>query len=103
MNISSNSKYNLSDYQFRSCARHVFRDNGMRVIFSFQTEDGRNAFINRIQESGVFVSPRTYINDGFTNYRFYNGFYEVELEPSYIKDGNALVRIAGLCGGKINH
>ena len=74
----------------------------MRIIYLFQASEQRDQFVNRIYESGAYVRRSGDFSNGFRNYCFYNGFYEVELEPSYIQDGNAIAMIAGLCGGRLS-
>ncbi|MDR1348154.1 MAG: hypothetical protein LBJ63_06990 [Prevotellaceae bacterium] len=75
----------------------------MRVIYLFQTSGQRDQFVNRIYESGAYVKQSGDFSNGFRNFCMYNGLYEVELEPSYIRDGNAIRMIAGLCGGQLSN
>jgi hypothetical protein len=75
----------------------------MRVIYKFQSSEQRDQFVSRIYDSGAYVKRIGDFSHGFINMCFYDGFYEVELDPSCIRNGNTIRICAGLCGGKLEN
>jgi hypothetical protein len=73
----------------------------MRIIYIFQSSAQKDQFVSRIYNSGAYVRRDGDFSSGFKNDCFYNGHYEIELEPSYIKDAHAIKMCADLLGGQL--
>jgi len=71
----------------------------MRITYKFHTSEQRDQFIQRIYDSGAYVRRDGDYSHGFKNLCFYNGFYEVELDISYIKNASIVKMSADLCNG----